>query len=55
VATRAVEGQTRQVHHLQAAPAGPLANPAVPRTPDEIAREASACVAAGATLFHLHA
>lgn len=26
--------------HLQAAPAGPLANPAVPRTPDEIALEA---------------
>lgn len=27
----------------------------MPRTPDEIAREAAACVAAGATLFHLHA
>jgi uncharacterized protein (DUF849 family) len=43
------------VAHLQAAPAGPLSNPAVPRTPDEIALEAVACVAAGATLFHLHA
>ena len=41
--------------HLQAAPAGPLSDPTVPRTPDAIALEAAACVAAGATLLHLHA
>lgn len=41
--------------HLQAAPAGPPTHPSVPRTPDAIAAEAAACVAAGATTFHLHA
>ncbi|MEJ2863734.1 3-keto-5-aminohexanoate cleavage protein [Actinomycetospora flava] len=40
---------------LQAALNGDSVHPAVPRTPDEIAADAAACVAAGANLFHLHA
>ncbi|MFJ4295699.1 3-keto-5-aminohexanoate cleavage protein [Curtobacterium sp. NPDC089689] len=40
---------------LQAAPNGDVDHPAMPRTPDEIARDAAACVRAGATLLHLHA
>ncbi len=40
---------------LQLALNGDTTHPAMPRTPDEIARDAAACVAAGATLLHLHA
>ncbi|MHA6616640.1 3-keto-5-aminohexanoate cleavage protein [Pseudonocardia sp. DLS-67] len=40
---------------LQAALNGDSAHPAMPRTPDEIAADAAACVAAGATTLHLHA
>ncbi|MEJ2889474.1 3-keto-5-aminohexanoate cleavage protein [Actinomycetospora aeridis] len=40
---------------LQAALCGSSDHPAVPRTPDEIAADAAACVLAGANLLHLHA
>lgn len=40
---------------LQAALGGNSDHPAVPRTPDEIATDAAACVRAGANLLHLHA
>jgi uncharacterized protein (DUF849 family) len=40
---------------LQLALNGDTTHPAMPRTADEIARDAAACVAAGATLLHLHA
>lgn len=40
---------------LQLALNGDTTQPAMPRTAQEIAREAAACVAAGATLLHLHA
>ena len=40
---------------LQAALGGDSDHTAVPRTPDEIAADAAACVRAGATLLHLHA
>lgn len=40
---------------LQVALNGDTTHPAMPRTADEIARDAAACVAAGATLLHLHA
>ncbi|MCS5497952.1 3-keto-5-aminohexanoate cleavage protein [Cnuibacter physcomitrellae] len=41
--------------HLQIALNGDSTHPAMPRTADEIARDAAECVAAGATLLHLHA
>jgi uncharacterized protein (DUF849 family) len=41
--------------HLQVALNGDSTHPAMPRTADEIARDAAACVEAGATLLHLHA
>lgn len=41
--------------HLQVALNGDSTHPAMPRTADEIARDAAECVAAGATLLHLHA
>lgn len=40
---------------LQVALNGDSDHPAMPRTADEIALDAAACVAAGATLLHLHA
>ncbi len=40
---------------LQLALNGDTTHPAMPRTAQEIARDAAACVAAGATLLHLHA
>lgn len=40
---------------LQAALGGNSDHPAVPRTPDEIATDAAACVRADANLLHLHA
>lgn len=40
--------------HLQIALNGDSTHPAMPRTADEIARDAAECVAAGATLLHLH-
>lgn len=40
---------------LQVALNGTVEHPAMPRTPAEIARDAAACVAAGATDLHLHA
>lgn len=40
---------------LQLALNGDVDHPAMPRTPAEIARDAAACVRAGATLLHLHA
>lgn len=40
---------------LQVALNGDSTHPAMPRTPDEIAADAAACVAAGANLLHLHA
>ena len=39
---------------LQAALNGDRDHPALPRTPEELAREARAAVAAGATTLHLH-
>jgi uncharacterized protein (DUF849 family) len=40
---------------LQLALNGDTTHPAMPRTAEEIAQDAAACVAAGATLLHLHA
>lgn len=40
---------------LQVALNGDTDHPAMPRTAEEIAEDAAACVAAGATLLHLHA
>jgi uncharacterized protein (DUF849 family) len=40
---------------LQAALNGDSTHPAMPKTPDEIAAEAAASVAAGATMLHAHA
>lgn len=40
---------------LQVALNGAVTHPAMPRTADEIAADARACVDAGATLLHLHA
>ena len=39
---------------LQVAPNGDVDHPAMPRTPEQIAADAAACVRAGATLLHLH-
>lgn len=39
---------------LQVAPNGDVDHPAMPRTAEEIASDAAACVQAGATLLHLH-
>jgi len=41
--------------HLQAAVNGDVDHPAMPKTAEEIAADAAACVEAGATLLHLHA
>ena len=41
--------------HLQVAVNGDIEHPAMPKTADEIAADAAACVQAGATLLHLHA
>ncbi|MBF4583305.1 3-keto-5-aminohexanoate cleavage protein [Curtobacterium sp. VKM Ac-2865] len=43
------------VTDLQIALNGDTDHPAMPRTAEEIAADAAACVAAGATLLHLHA
>lgn len=40
---------------LQVALNGDSDHPAMPRTPDEVAADATACVAAGANLIHAHA
>ncbi|WP_344203471.1 3-keto-5-aminohexanoate cleavage protein, partial [Aeromicrobium alkaliterrae] len=40
---------------FQVALNGGTVHPAMPLTPDQIAEDAAACVAAGANLLHLHA
>ena len=55
VRTRPAAYVAAMTRTVQVALNGDSTHPAMPRTPDEIAADAAACVAAGANLLHLHA